>query len=176
LKNAARGNWKIEDAAKRILDQAISSPDEFSVEYEGLAFVKQALDRAKQTVILMLAETTRRYGHEISEAQEVISLLADAIIDVYAIECAWLRTEKIVARQGEKDCEQAIDIARVYTSNAAERIAFNARNLLTTLGNDSVSDLHWRAIDQLTPRRPIDAITARRRIADSIITAGRYLW
>ena len=176
LKNAARGDWKIEEAAERVLDEVLSPAADYPLPSEGLDYVKQILERAKQTVILMLAATAREYKQQVSEAQEALGLLADTIIDVYAIESSWLRTEKLVAAEGGKECELAIDITRVYASDAAERIAVNARNLLTTLGSGKVTDLQWTAIGQLSPPRPIDAIVARRRIAESITAAGRYLW
>jgi alkylation response protein AidB-like acyl-CoA dehydrogenase len=173
LKNAAKGNWQIEEIANTILDEVFSSVEEFSSEPEGLPYVKQTLERAKRTAILLLAAFTRRYGQEISEAQEALGLLADTLIDVYAIECAWLRTAKWSTRNGEKESELVIDIARVYTSEAAERIAVNARKLLIAVEG---SDQEWSAIGKLSPHRPIEAIQARRRIADSIIAVGRYLW
>ena len=175
LKNATKSDCSIEEMANRILDE-VSTATEFSFDSEGLPYVKQILERARQTIIVMLAATQRKYGEQLSDAQEIIALLANTIIDVYAIESSWLRTEKLAAAHGEQVCLLAIDIARVFASDAAERITVNARNLFTALGAETISGLHWDVITRLAPSRPIDTIEARRHIADAIIDAGRYLW
>jgi hypothetical protein len=67
----------------------------------------------------------------------------------------------------------AIDMARVYTSGAADRAALNARNLIAALNEPKDLDA---AFEHLAPHHPINAIAARRNIAETMIEAGRYLW
>jgi hypothetical protein len=84
-----------------------------------------------------------------------------------------LRVEKLIANKGEDACQTAIDIVRAYASDAADRVAISARNLAAAL--DEPEKLEG-AFERLAPQRPINAIQARRNIADSMIEAGRYLW
>jgi hypothetical protein len=116
---------------------------------------------------------SQKYGEKLAEEQEALALTADIVSEVYAIESALLRTAKLVAHRGEEMSKVAIDMARVYTSGAADRVALNARNLIATLNEPK--DLH-AAFDHLAPQHPINAIAARRNIAETMSEAGRYLW
>src|SRR5262245_16231562 len=139
----------------------------------GLEYVRRSLTRVKETAQLALAAVERNYGDRISEEQEAVALAADIAIEAYAIESALLRTEKMIANKGEESCKAAIDMARVYTSEAADRAAVRARNLAAAL--DKPEKL-YAAFERLGPQYPINAIQSRRNIADAMIEAGRYLW
>ncbi len=93
-------------------------------------------------------------------------MLADICADVYTLESACLRAEKLGGRATPENSALAVDMASVYASDAADRISLNAKTLAAALG-----------IDPLAGFLPaIDTIVARRRIADAVIEAGRYLW
>ena len=81
----------------------------------------------KETAQLALAALLHNYGDKIGEEQEAVALAADIAIESYAIESALLRAEKMVAKKGEDASKAAIEMARVYTSDAADRAALSAR-------------------------------------------------
>jgi alkylation response protein AidB-like acyl-CoA dehydrogenase len=87
------------------------------------------------------------------EEQELLGHVADVAIELYAIESARLRTEKIGANT---------DILDVYTADATARIWHSARCVLAALGGQA----GWAAeVDALAARPPFDTVAARRRIA-----------
>jgi alkylation response protein AidB-like acyl-CoA dehydrogenase len=158
----------IEETISDILDST-----QIDVRVEGLPYVRRVLANIKQTGRLALAAVSQKYGEKFAEEQEALALTADIISEVYAIESAFLRTAKLVANRGEEMSKAAIDMARVYTNGAADRAALNARNLMATLNEPK--DLN-AAFEHLAPQHPINAIAARRNIAEAMIEAGRYLW
>jgi alkylation response protein AidB-like acyl-CoA dehydrogenase len=158
----------IEETISDILDST-----QIDMRVEGLPYVRRVLANVKQTGRLALAAVSQKYGEKLAEEQEALALTADIVSEVYAIESALLRTAKLVAHRGEEMSKVAIDMARVYTSGAADRVALNARNLIATLNEPK--DLH-AAFDHLAPQHPINAIAARRNIAETMSEAGRYLW
>ncbi|MDX2029643.1 MAG: acyl-CoA dehydrogenase family protein [Blastocatellia bacterium] len=139
----------------------------------GLNYVRQTLNKVKESARLALAAVQRNFGERLSEEQEAVALAADIVSEAYAIESALLRTEKLVAARGEADCRGPIEMARVYTHDAAERAAVQARALAAAI--EQPKNLH-AAFDRLAPMRTINAIAARRLVADAMIEAGRYLW
>jgi alkylation response protein AidB-like acyl-CoA dehydrogenase len=174
LKSVTRSKWPFEQAASRALDDALYRTDLGPLELTGTNYVRYTLGNVKRTALLTLDAATRRYGEALAEEQEILGMLADILIEVYAIESACLRTEKLVARRGEANCQTAIEMARVYTSDAAERIAQLARSVAAALGEGEPSTKVWLALTRLGPDHPIDTIAERRRIADRFIEAGRY--
>ena len=115
----------------------------------------------------------RRLCGHVGEEQEVVALAADIVIEAYTIESALLRTEKLIAAKGREQCSLAIDLTCAYASDAADRVAVSASNLAAGLNEPKRLR---EAFDRLSLQRPVNAIAARRRVADAMIEANRYLW
>jgi alkylation response protein AidB-like acyl-CoA dehydrogenase len=158
----------LEEAISDILDRTQMDPGD-----EGLLYVGRVLANVKETARLALAAVSLNYGERLSEEQEALALVADIVCEVYAIESALLRTEKLVASRGLTENTAPLDMTRVYASDAADRVAINARNLAAALNQPKQLSA---AFERLIIERPINTIAARRRIADAITEAGRYLW
>jgi alkylation response protein AidB-like acyl-CoA dehydrogenase len=157
-----------EEAVSDILDRTV-----IDTGAEGLKYVRVALARMKETALLALAAAQHNYDGKLSEEQEAVALAADIVIEAYAVESALLRAEKMVANKGEESCKAAIDMAQVYASDAADRAALSARNLAATLTRP---EKLYAAFERLAPQFPINTVQARRKVADAMIEAGRYLW
>jgi alkylation response protein AidB-like acyl-CoA dehydrogenase len=171
LRNAALSHlWTIENV-ERLLDDtvadAVPAVTMFSSERELLA-------RAKRLVMFTLGRAQAVYGNALASEQEVLGHIADIISEVYALESALLRTEKLVAKRGEADCATPVDITRVYASDAADRINHSAKQVIAALAEGDEARLLFAAVSRLTTHVTCNTVAARRRIADSVIKAGRY--
>jgi alkylation response protein AidB-like acyl-CoA dehydrogenase len=172
LKGAAEGRLPnlpdLDAKISDILDRTMNDPGG-----EEMLYVHLAMRSAKETARLALAAITKSYGDKFNEEQEVVALAADLVAEAYAIESALLRTEKLIAAKGKEQAALAVEITRAYASDAATRVAVAASNLAA--GLNEPRGLR-NAFERLALPRPINTITARRRIADAMIEAGRYLW
>jgi butyryl-CoA dehydrogenase len=135
---------------------------------------RRLLTRAKRLTIGLLDLAVTTYGKEFSREQELVGRLADMAIEVYALESAILRAEKMQQRGGGH-AATALDIVSVFAVDASDRLGIAAKNALALAAfaapdNQAAID---RALTEL--RHPaVDTIAARRRIADAVIEAGRY--
>ncbi|HEX6215774.1 MAG TPA: acyl-CoA dehydrogenase family protein [Vicinamibacterales bacterium] len=130
------------------------------------------LARAKHLTLSLFGQATKKYGKGFSQEQEVASRLADMAIEVYALESAMLRADKIAARNGGYT-SMAADMVAVFASDSVDRLTHAAKNVLAAIAAADAG----AAIDRvhtLLRQEPIDTIAARRRIADAIIEANRY--
>ena len=130
------------------------------------------LARAKHLTLSLFGQATKKYGKGFSQEQEVASRLADMAIEVYALESAMLRADKIAARNGSYT-SMAADMVAVFASDSVDRLTHAAKNVLAAIAAADAG----AAIDKvhtLLRQVPIDTIAARRRIADAIIEANRY--
>jgi alkylation response protein AidB-like acyl-CoA dehydrogenase len=139
-----------------------------------LAAERDLLERAKRLAVEMLGQASASYGQSLKDEQEALGHIADVIIEVYAMESAIVRTEKLAASRGETGCGVAIDIARVYASDAADRLTHSARQVLTTLAERENRTLPPGTVSRFLAHPGVDAITARRRIADAVIEVGKH--
>jgi butyryl-CoA dehydrogenase len=133
---------------------------------------RQLLARAKRLTTQLLGSASKKYGKGLSSEQEVVGRLADMAIEVYALESAILRAEKMQKRGGG-DAAIALDIVAVFAADAADRLGIAAKNALATIAGADAAAAVDRASAELR-HGPVDTIAARRRIADAVTEAGRY--
>jgi alkylation response protein AidB-like acyl-CoA dehydrogenase len=144
-------------------------PGSGSVEGHGpVASERDLLGRMKGLAIGLLGSAADTYGESLKDAQEVLAHVADVIIEVYAVESLLARAEKM---RGDEAAAVAVDIARVYTTDAAGRAAHAARQVTAALG-ERAPKLQAEPVYTMLSHPPIDTIVARRRIADAVIGGG----
>jgi hypothetical protein len=108
--------------------------------------------------------------------QEVLAHIANTLIECYAVESAIGRAEKMTARGGER-AAIAADIARVYTSDALDRVAHAGKQIVNALGaRDAPVEPLGAALAPVRAHPGVDTVSARRRIGDAVITRTRYLF
>ena len=151
--------------AARGLEEEIGLKPETTAERALLA-------RAKRITAFALGRAARVFGKGLGGEQEVVGRLADMAIEVYALESAILRAEKMNARGGAH-ASTAADIVQVFAADAADRLEHAAKNALTAIEVDAASGLVER-VHALLRHGPVKTIAARRRIAEAVIEANRY--
>jgi alkylation response protein AidB-like acyl-CoA dehydrogenase len=135
---------------------------------------RDLLTRGKRLVISLLTRAQERFGKSLPNEQELCGLLADMIIELYAVESGVLRTEKLVLKRDIVSCATPIDITRVYVTDAFDRFQHAAKQAVNTMPDDSEYAALISDIRSLSDQAPFDAVAAGRRIADAVIRAGRY--
>jgi alkylation response protein AidB-like acyl-CoA dehydrogenase len=172
LKHEATAHLFTGEEAERALNDASDS----AAPVKSLFDTERALlERAKRLVIFTLGRAKEAYGDALGREQEVLGHIADIVIEVYAFESALLRTEKFIAARGEENAKTPFDITRVYCSDAADRMEHSARQIVAALAADDDEAAHLlEGVLRLTRHKTFNTVAARRRIADSIIKAGRY--
>jgi len=138
-----------------------------------LAAERDLLSGAKRLAIALLGHAAAIYGDELKEAQEIQAEIADVIIEVYAIESGVARAEKLADR-GDARASTARDAVVVYTSDAADRIASAAKQVVAALSARGADASLASGVHRLMANPPTDTIAARRRIADAVISQGKH--
>src|SRR5262245_7087547 len=164
------------DAVRQALaDRPPEGPRDASFGGPGpLAAGREVLARAKRLAIAALGSAADVYGAELKDEQEVLGHAADIVSEAYAVESALARTEKLLAAYDTERARVAIDIANVYASDAADRLAHSGKQIAAALAARGAGARLLALVHQLATHAGIDAIAARRRIADAVIQAGRH--
>ena len=111
------------------------------------------------------------FGDALEHEQEVLSSLADIVIDAYAAESAVLRA--LAAASGPEAALHAAT-ATVVAHEAAGRIELAARAALAALGEGDTLRTHLAALRRLLKLTPANLVTRRRLIADAAVARGGY--
>jgi alkylation response protein AidB-like acyl-CoA dehydrogenase len=158
------------DASRRALDETASPTFHSS---SPLSAERELVARLKRLAVGLLGRASEIHGDRLKDEQEVLAQIADLVIETYATESAIARAEKIAAR-GDRRASLAIDIAKVYANDAADKVHGASRQVVAALNARAADSALAGSVQRLAAHDGVDAIAARRRIADSIIEAGRY--
>ena len=147
------------DAARAALEppSAVSRQASPAVISRRSAGEREFVARLKRLSIALLGHAAAAYGDGLKDEQEVLAQIADVVIETYASESAIVRAEKMAAR-GDLRAGVATDIARVYTNDAADKVAAASRQVVAALAA--------RGADQHVRRRCPAAHSARRHRCD----------
>jgi alkylation response protein AidB-like acyl-CoA dehydrogenase len=137
-----------------------------------LAVARDVLAAAKRATAFTLARAVAAYGKSLAAEQEVVAHLADMAIEIYAIESAVVRAEKMAGRDAFQ-APVARDIAITYAADAAARLEHAARSALAAMEAPDAA-ARTEDIHRLLRHGPVNTVAARRRIADAVIAANRY--
>ena len=176
MKKALKGELPLLAAAKQLQDE-IMSPSMALPETsdEPLLDETRACTVFKKVVLLVAGTAMQRYGTKLEQEQEVLSYLADILIDAYTAESAVLRARDAAARE-LANADAHADAARVTTNEAAGRIELAARSCLAAMAEGDTLRTQLAALRRLMKVTPVNTVAMRRRLADATVAKGSYLF
>jgi alkylation response protein AidB-like acyl-CoA dehydrogenase len=124
-----------------------------------------AVDRLKRVYNLLAASANP--GSE----QEVLMLIADIAIGIYALDTAFHRTQKIAGRNS--NAEIAIAIFRTFLNDEISRITFSVRQVLAAVTTGNSIERYLSEVDPLLHWTPINTMATRRQIAQHLLHSNR---
>ena len=150
LKRAQRGQLGLVKAAKSVMDEVVTGQTT-----PGL------VPNAKKIALLLLGLAYQKYLNEIEKQQELIAAIADVIIEIFAMESVELRGNP--------------DYRDVYLRDAMARIEISARTAIAACSEGDALRTNMAVLRRFAKYEPVDAIAIRRRIAQRLLEAGRYV-
>ncbi len=179
MKSAMSGKLALMPAIKKLMDDVMSGPSE-KIDREGpLADEQNLLANAKKLTLFVAGAATQKYMQQIADEQEVMGAIADMIIEVFAMESAILRAEKIAAANlaaGQSSEASAIPVAmaRIYADKAMSAIELSARKVIAAVAEGDMLRTQLTILRRLSKHDSADTIGLRRQVARHVIHAGKY--
>ena len=128
----------------------------------------------KKIHLMTSGAAVTRLLSNIAEEQEVMAMLADMVIMIYAMESGFLRAKKMLDAKGEQKAEYHIAAVKIYINDAIPEIATKAKQVFAFVEAGEILYSKYEIIDRLASYRPINTIPLRRIIAEKIIKTQRY--
>jgi hypothetical protein len=177
MKSAMSGRLALLPAAQALMDEVLSPQLAGFDDDEGLLAAEQRLvGNAKKVALMTLGTAAQKYMLALSEQQEILMGVADIITDIYAMESAILRTQKLARSQGEAAAARYVEITRVFCNDGVERIEAKAKNTLAGMAEGDELRTLLAALRRSTKLTPMNTIAARQSIAREMIEANRYMY
>jgi butyryl-CoA dehydrogenase len=151
------------------MDEVLSGPS-VEDETEGpLAAESKLTAQAKRLALFAAGAASQKYMQSIQDQQEIMGAIADMVIEVYAMESAVLRAQKITPSNS-----LAICVTQVYLSGGMERIEVAARKILGAVAEGDNLRTQLAILRRLSKHDPYNTIELRQQIAQKVIDSGNY--
>lgn len=133
------------------------------------------LSQAKKLFLMVGGMAVQKLQANIEKEQEMLSNLADLMIEIYAMESALIRTKKLIARQGEDKAKNAIQMTEVYVHEAFAKIEAIAKQCLVMVEEGDMLRTGLSMVKRLARTSPVNTISLKREIAQRVIQAEKYV-
>jgi butyryl-CoA dehydrogenase len=174
LKRAMTGQLPLMPAIKKLMDEVLSGPS-VGEEIEGpLAEERKLVAQAKKLGLFVAGSATQKYMQSIQDQQEVMGAIADMTIEIYAMESAVLRAQKMVEQKGEASAALPIAMTQVYLTQALDKIETAAKKVIADVAEGDMLKTQLAIVRRLSKREPFNTIALRQQIAQKTIEAGKY--
>jgi alkylation response protein AidB-like acyl-CoA dehydrogenase len=174
LKRATSGQLPLMPAIKKLMDEVLSGPS-LSDDLDGpLAEERKLVSSAKKLTLFAAGAASQKYMQAIQDQQEIMGAIADMVIETYAMESATLRAQKIASTTGEAAAALPIAMARVYLSQAMEKIESAAKKIIAAVAEGDMLRTQVAILRRLSKREPFNTVELRQQIAQRMIERGKY--
>ena len=174
LKRAMSGQLPLMPAIKKLMDEVLAGPSA-AEDLEGpLTDERKLVGQAKKLGLFVAGAATQKYMQAIQDQQEVMGAIADIVIETYAMESAVLRAQKIVESKGEAATALPIAMARVYLSQAMDKIEAAAKKVIAAVAEGDMLRTQLAILRRLAKHETFNTIDLRQQIAGKVIERGKY--
>jgi alkylation response protein AidB-like acyl-CoA dehydrogenase len=176
MKSAMAGKLALLPAIKTLMDEVMAGPSAKEDREGPLTAEYGLLAQAKKLTLFAAGAATQRYMAAIAEEQEVMAAIADCVMEVFVMESAILRAEKIGTRKAGAgpNKEIAVAMARIYAAKAMETIELAARRVIAAVAEGDMLRTQLTILRRLAKHDPADTIALHRQVARHVVKAGRY--
>ena len=175
LKQAMSGKLPLMPAIKKLMDEIMAGPSVAEPLEGALAAERTLVANAKKIALFTAGAASQKYMMALVDQQEVMGTLADILIEVYAMESAVLRTQKMAARDGDRAAEFALGMTQVYLAEAFGRVDAAAKKVIAAIAEGDMLRTQLAILRRLAKYELVNTIALRQQIADRVLEAGKYV-
>jgi len=127
------------------------------------------LAAGKKLGLFCAGAASQKFGTELADEQEVVSDLADILIEVLVLESTILRAEKMSHRK-----PLGVKLAKYYAARSFTVIRSAAERVLGAVAEGDMLQTQMAIVRRLSKHEPVNLTALGRDIASAMTDAGRY--
>jgi alkylation response protein AidB-like acyl-CoA dehydrogenase len=170
IRRALKGSLPLIPAARKLQDEILTPAFPEPPSDEPLDNERRTVAAMKKVGLMVLGTAMQTYGDKLTDQQEVLTLAADVLIDVFAAESVLLRA----SQGGRPQSELKTAAAEVYITDAAARVEVAARSALAAMADGDTLRTLLAALRRVLKTTPVNTVARRRQIADAIVERKAY--
>ena len=174
LKRAMGGRLDLMGPAMAVQKELMSIPDFGAEDDAPFAKERKLVANLKKAILMTSGAAVQKLMMKIENEQEVLMNIADMAIETFNAESVLLRVMKMADQKGEAACQDYLDMMRTYLYDAADKVNKSGKDALNSFADGDEQRMILMGLKRFTKAEPFNSKEARRRIADKMITEGRY--
>ena len=169
IKRAMQGKLALLPAIQKVTDEVMSGPA-MGPSFDGpLGNEHALLANAKKLGLFCAGAASKRFGTELADQQEVVSDLADILIEVLVLESTILRAEKMSAKK-----PLGVKLAKYYALRSFSVVRNAAERAIGAVAEGDMLQMQMTILRRLSKHEPVNSTELGREIASVMVAAGRY--
>jgi len=176
FRRAMKGRLAVLEAIQKVQEmltkgspEAAAAPDP-----SPLALQKRYVRASKKIFLLAAGIAANQLMIRLEKEQELVALLAEIVMEIYAMESGLLRAQKVQQKKGASASDYHGAAVKIYINVAMAGIVFRAKQVVAFAEKKDRLPRLFATIDALADYQPIDTIPLRRFIADKVIKGKKY--
>jgi alkylation response protein AidB-like acyl-CoA dehydrogenase len=174
VKRAMKNRLPVLDAAEKVAKELATLTPKVQVDDGRLGMQQEMVEVAKKIALLVTGAAVQKCMMQLPEEQEIMGLLSDMAIEVFAMESGLLRALKKMAKSTDEKAQIQKAMVKVYVNAAFGRVASYARQVFAAIAEGEALKQQLAALDKITAFTPINTIALRREVANYTTKLGRY--
>lgn len=175
MRRAVGGRLNLFPAAQAIAGELMTySPLSVQLPDTPLALQEHMLKMTKKIGLMVAGVAAQKFGQNLAKEQEVLAILADIMIEIFAMESGLLRTIKIIDKEGEEKAEYQIAAVKSYVDDIIPQIETWAKQVIAYVEEGDMLRTQLAGVKKLARYQPVDGVSLKRAIADRIIDLEAY--
>ncbi|MBU8899238.1 acyl-CoA dehydrogenase family protein [Corallococcus sp. M34] len=172
LKRAVKGDLPLFALARSVADALSRAERPRARKQDALAAEEVAAECAKQLALHGMRLATEAFGTELDRHQEVMALLADVVMDAFALDSMVTRTRQ-VAGDGALDPTR-VALVRLYAQESTTRAFERTRRALCSILKGEALQAELKRLATLDAFSPYDPAELRETVVAALEVAGGY--
>src|SRR5687767_3013478 len=174
LKKAMKGKLDLMGPAMNVQKELMSIP-EFGKDEEG-AFVgeRKLMINMKKAILMVAGAAVQKLMTNLQHEQEILMNIADMLIETFVAESLLLRIIKMADKNGKDASAIQIDMMHCYLNDAIDKVNKSGKEAINAFAAGDEQKMMLLGLKRFTKSEPFNSKDARRRIADKLISEGKY--
>ena len=173
-KRAMKNRLPVLAAAQKVANELLTLRPKVEMDDGKLTLQKEMVEMSKKIGLLVAGAAVQKYMMKLAEEQEILGLISDIVIEVFAMESALLRATKTIEKFGDDKSQIQKAMVKVYVNDAFDRVEVFAKQAFAAIAEGDTLRTQLSALKKLTRFTPVNTVALRREIADFVIKMGRY--
>jgi alkylation response protein AidB-like acyl-CoA dehydrogenase len=176
LRRAMKGEIPLQKEAMKAFESLMTPSFDEIDDTVPFAAEKALIANLKKAFLVVAGTGAQKFLATIKDEQEILLAAADVAINIFAIESAVLRAEKILPSLSDNKRAAVTAAVKSFTFEAAERTATAARKAAFYIEEGDNLTMILAGIRRFTKYDATGLLQAKRLLANACIEAERYIF